>query len=134
MPLAHDPPGSFSPGIEDQHPPAAIVPADLRAREMDGAVALRCRCIIPEERAGFGALGKDAFVMEEFVLVRVDSDRGLLACVLVVDDEPVIPKILVYDVDEPQVAATLPTLLAFERHSPHLPLPGFAFKLLNLAI
>ena len=101
---------------------------------MDGAVALRCPHVIPEERAGFGALGKDAFVTEEFILVRVDSDRGLLTGVLVVDDEPVIPKILVYDMDKPKVAATLPALLTLERHSPYLPLPGFAFTHLNFAI
>jgi len=81
---------------------------------MNGAVSLRCHCIIPEEGAGFGALGKDAFVTEECMLVRVDSDRGLLAGVLVVDNKPVIAKILMYDMDKPQVAATLPALLALE--------------------
>ena len=40
--------------------------------------------------------------------------------VLVVHDKPVIAKVCVYDMDESQVAATFPALLAFERHTDHL--------------
>jgi len=117
MPLAHDPPGTFPFRSQDQDVPAAIVPADLRAGEVDGTVAFRSHSIIPEERTGFGTLSKDAPVRKEPDLVRVYTDRGLLTGVLVVHDKPVIAKVCVYDVDKSQVAATLPALLAFERHT-----------------
>jgi hypothetical protein len=116
MPLAHDPPGSFPIGCKDQESPAAIVPAYLRAGEVHGAIALRCTSIIPEERACLGTFGKYALVKKEPGLVRVDSDGGFLTGVLVIHHEPVIAKVCVYDVDKSQVTATLPALLAFERH------------------
>jgi len=121
MPLAHDPPGPFPFGCKNQESPAAIVPADLRSGEMDSTPALRCHCVIPEERARLGAFGKYAPVKKESNLVRVNSDRGLFTGVLVVHNKPVIAKVFVYDMDEPKMTATLPALLAFERQKFNLP-------------
>ena len=56
MPLPHDPPGAFPFGSKDQDVPAAIVPADLRAGEVDGTVAFLTHSIIPEEGTGFRTL------------------------------------------------------------------------------
>ena len=120
MPLTHNPPDAFSFRCKDQDVPAAIVPAYLRAGEVDGTVAFLTHRIIPEEGTGFRTLSKDASVRKEPDLVRVNTDRGLLTRVLVVHDKPVIAKVCVYDMDESQVAATFPALLAFERHTDHL--------------
>ena len=117
MPLTHDPPGAFPFWGKDQDVPAAIVPADLRAGEVDGTVTLRFYSIIPEERTGFRTLSKDAIVRKEPDLVRVNTDRGLLTGVLVGHDKPVIAKVCVNEMDKSQVAATFPALLAFERHT-----------------
>ena len=117
MPFTHNPPGAFPIGCKDQDVPAPIVPANLRAGEVDGTVAFRSHWVIPEERTGFRTLSKDAPVRKEPNLVRVNTDCGLLTSVLVVHDKPVIAKVCVNNMDKSQVAATFPALLAFERHT-----------------
>ena len=72
--------------------------------------------VIAEERAGLGALSKDAPVTKEPDLVRVNRDRCFLPRILVVDKEPVIPVILPYGVDQAEMAATFPALAAFKGH------------------
>ncbi len=121
MPLAHDPAGPFPFMCKDQESPAAIVPTDLRAGEVDSTIALRSDIVIPEERACLGTFDKYAPVKKESNLVRVNSDRGFFTGVLVIHHEPVIAQICVYPVDEPQVAAAFPALLAFERQKFNLP-------------
>lgn len=112
--LAHDPSRSSPRVVEDEQAPAAVVPADLGARQVDGAVSLRGRRIVPEERARLRSLGEDAPVGKQGDLVRIDRDLCRLARVLVADQEAVIPIIGVDRMDQAQVAAAFAALTAFK--------------------
>ena len=89
--LAHDPAGPLSFGIEDQQAPAAIVPADLRAGQVDRAVPFFRSPVVPEKRAGFGTFKKNTLVTKESNLVRVNGHLCFFTGILVVYQEPVIP-------------------------------------------
>lgn len=130
MALAHDPSGPLPPCPEDQQPPAAIVPADLRAGQVDGAVALCGWPVEPEEWTGLRAFGEDTLVLEEFDLVRVDDDRCPFPGVYISDLKPVPSAVLFDGMDQAQMTAAFPALVAFERQM--IPLvPGFACILLK---
>jgi hypothetical protein len=131
--LAHDPSCPFSARIKDQHTPAAIVPADLRAGQVDGAVPLFSAPVIPEKRACLGAFQKNIFVAKECYLVRINTDRCFFTGILVVYQEVVIPVVLPDGMDQPKMAATFPALAAFKRHSSHrIRIPDIALLNLNL--
>ena len=117
MALAHNPAGPVSSGIKDQDSPAAVIAADLRTRQVNGAVTLRRRSVEPEERARLRAFQKDTPVAKEIDLVRVDNYFSLFPGILVVDEKPVIPVILPDSMDQPEMAAAFPALAAFKRHS-----------------
>lgn len=114
--LAHDPPGPFPLRVKDQDAPAAIIPADLRACQVDGAVPFCLVPVEPEERTCLGAFGKYTPVPEQSILVRVNRHFRFLSGILVVDKVPVVPVILPYRMDKAKVAATFPALAAFKRH------------------
>jgi hypothetical protein len=109
-----DPSCPVSPVIQDQEPPAPIVPAYPGTGEVDGAECLLASRFVPEKRAGVGEDFKDAFVFEELDLVRVDGYRGLLAGILVVHNKPVIPELHFYGVNVPEMAAAIAALETFE--------------------
>jgi len=112
VPRKHNPAGTLTVPVHDQHPPATIVAADIRPGEMNRAECLFRTRLVPEERAGLGKLRKDALVIVECVLVRVHGHNIRLVCVPVEDHELVIPVVFGDTVDKPEVAATLATLLA----------------------
>jgi hypothetical protein len=113
-PLALDPSCPHSSCTQDQHAPAAIVPADRRSGQMDRAVPLPV--IEAEERAGLGAFGKDVPVCEECNLVRVNCNESNFPGILVSDHIATAPKVLPDDMDEAEVAATFPALAALKWH------------------
>jgi len=117
MPLVHDPPGSPSPEIEDEQAPAAVVPADLGACQVDGTVCLPGLLVGAEKRACLGKFFKNAAVTVELDLVRVNRYLCLLAGVLVAHQKSVLTPFFFYCVDQPKMAAALTALLAFERQS-----------------
>ena len=81
---------------------------------MDGAVPFFVCRADPEERAGFWFAIKDADVRKKGNLIGVDDDFILLARVLVRQQERVVAVLFFYPVDEPEMAAALPALDAFE--------------------
>jgi len=101
--------------IKDEHAPAAILSADLGARQVDSTVCLPGLLVGTEKRACFGKFFKHAAVKKDRHLVGVNRDRGLLTGVLVAQQEPVLPAFFFYCVDQPKVAAALAALLALER-------------------
>jgi hypothetical protein len=105
MTLAHDPACPLSGGIEDQQAPAAIIPADLRACQVDGTVPLRGCPVIPEKRAGLGAFRKNMPVTKEGNLIRVNSYCGFFPRVLVFYKEPVITVIFLDGMDKSEMTA-----------------------------
>jgi len=117
MPLVHDPPGPPPPEIEDEQAPAAVVPADLGACQVDGTVCLFGLLVGAEKRACLGTFFKNAAVKEEQDLVGVHSHRCLLAGVLVAHQKTVLTPFFFYCVDQPEMAAALAALLALERQS-----------------
>jgi len=117
MPLVHDPPGPPPPEIEDEQAPAAVVPADLRACEVNGTVCLPGLLVGAEKRACLGKFFKNAAVKEEVDLVRVNRYLGFLAGVHVAHQKTVLTPFFFYCVDQPEMAAALTALLAFERQS-----------------
>ena len=119
MTLAHDPPGPLPPGVEDQQPPAAIVPADLRACQVNGAVAFRRRLVIPEERTCLRTFSEDTPITKEFNLVRVDDDGCSFPGILVTDQKPIRSAFLFNGMNEAQMTAAFPALMAFERQMTH---------------
>lgn len=121
MTPAHDPSGSLPRTVEDEQAPAAVVPADLGARQVNGAVSLRRRRIIPEERACLRPLGKDASVVEQGYLVRIDRHFRRLARILVADQETVIPVIGMDRMDQAKVAAAFAALVTLKRQKAPLP-------------
>ena len=130
--LAHDPSGPLSVGIKDQQAPAAIVPADLRARQVDGTVPFRGCPVIPEKRAGLGTFPENARVIEEGNLVGVNGNGCFFTRVLVLHEETVIPVVLLYEMDQPEMAAAFTALAAFKWHSCHPDrIPGIALTQLN---
>lgn len=114
MTLAHDPSDSSPRAIEDEQAPAAVVPADLRACQVDGAVSLRRRRIVPEERARLRPFGEDTRVGKEGDLVRIDRDFRRLTRVPVADQEAAIPIIGMDRMDQAQVTAAFAALAAFK--------------------
>jgi hypothetical protein len=114
MPLIHDPPGPPPPEIKDEHAPAAIFPADVRACLVDGTVCLSALRVSPEKGACLGKFFKNAAVKEELDLVRVNRYFCFLAGVLVANQKAVLPAFFFYRVDQPKMAAALTALLAFE--------------------
>jgi hypothetical protein len=131
--LAHNPPSPFSFLIKDKQAPAAIVPADLRAGQVDSTVPLfRCP-VITEKRACLRAFQKNLVIAKECYLVRINTDRCFFTGVLVVYKEAVIPVVLPDGMDQPEMAATFPALAAFKRHSSHrIRIPDIALPSLNL--
>jgi hypothetical protein len=117
--LAHDPACPPSSGIKDQQAPAAIVPADLRAGQVDSTISFFRSRVIAEERAGLGTFPEDAPVAEERYLVRVNCHGIFFTSILVPYKETVIPIILLYDMNQPKMTAAFPALTAFKRHSYH---------------
>lgn len=114
MTPAHDSSGSSPRTVEDEQAPAAVVPADLGARQVDGAVSLRGRRVIPEERARLRSLGEDASVGKQRDLIRVDRDFRRFTRVLVADQEAVIPIIVMDRMDQAQMTAAFAALVAFK--------------------
>jgi hypothetical protein len=130
--LAHDPPGPLSFRIKDQQVPAAIIPADLRACQVNGTVSFRGYLIVPEKRTGFGTVKENGLVIEEGDLVRVNRHHCLFTCILVVYEKPVIPVVFPDGMDKPEMAAAFPALAAFKRHSCHSDrIPGIVLLHLN---
>ena len=52
------------PVVEDQEPPAPVVPADLGACQVHRAPGLLCPGLVTEKRAGMREFFKDTFVIE----------------------------------------------------------------------
>jgi hypothetical protein len=100
--------------VEYQQSPAPVVPAYFRAGQVHGAIGLLTPGLVPEERAGVRQFFKDALVIEEFVLVRIDRNRRLLSGIIVIDQEAVISVLFLDCMDIPEVAAAIPALEAFE--------------------
>jgi hypothetical protein len=117
--LAHDPAGPLSTGIEDQQAPAPIVPADLRACQVDGTVSFFGLAVIPEKRTGFGAFQKNTLITKERDLVRVNGYCCSFTGILVLYKEMIIPQLFQYRMDQAKVAATFTALAAFKRQSYH---------------
>jgi len=117
--LAHDPPGPFSLGGKDQHVPAAIVPADIRACLVDGTVTFRGSPVIPEKGACLGSPLENTLVTKEGNLVRINGHRCFFPGVLVPDEEPVVAVLFRNGMDQSEMAAALTALAAFKRHSYH---------------
>jgi hypothetical protein len=113
-PDVHDPPSAAPLVVEDQEPPAAIVLANIGTGEVHGTPCLLRSGLVPEERASVRKDGKDALVIEEFVLVRVNRHRGIFISIIVMDEEPVVSVILLDHVNIPEITAALPALEAFE--------------------
>ncbi len=123
-PLAHDPPGPLSGGIKNEHPPAAVVPADLGPGEVDGAVPFSCGTVEPEERAGLGTFDKDAPVIKERNFVRVHGYFRFLTSIFVINQKTQIAIVFFNGMDKAEVAATLPALAALKRHGTFLSYNG----------
>ena len=117
--LAHDPSGPLSFGVKDQQAPAPIIPADLRACQVDGTVPFFRLAVVPEKRAGFGTLLKNTRITKERDLVRVNGYCCSFTGVLVLYKEMIIPQVFLYRMDQAKVAATFTTLAAFKRQSEH---------------
>ena len=113
-----DPPRPPAPVVEDQEPPAAVVAADLRPCQVNGTVCLLAPGAVAEERAGMRKLFKNALIIKEFPLVRVDSYRGLLSGIRIADQETVLPVLFLYDVNPAEVAAAVPALETLEGQNP----------------
>ena len=72
-PLIQDTPGPFATRIRDEQAPAAVIAADVRAGQMDGAPCLSF-CIKPEERACIQQIRNTARVFIGGIFVRIDPD------------------------------------------------------------
>jgi hypothetical protein len=103
--------------IEDEKAPASIVPADLRPGQVNRAVCELSPGPMPEKRTGVRQFFKDALVIEEFMLVRIYRYGSLLAGIIVVDQEVVLPVLFPDLMDVPELIATFPALEAFESQS-----------------
>jgi hypothetical protein len=114
VPLVHDPPGPSPPVVKDEQAPAAVVPADFGACQVDGAKGFAGTLIVAEERAGLGKFFKNAAVKEKVDLVGVDRHLCFLAGVLVAQKKTQFPAVFFYPVDQAEVAAALAALLALE--------------------
>jgi hypothetical protein len=111
-----DTPSPPSGMVEDQETPAPVVPAYLRAGQVHGAEGLLAPGLVTEKRAGMRKFFKDALVIKELVLVRIDSHRGLFTGIVVIDQEAVIPEFFLDDMNVPEVFAAFPALEAFKGH------------------
>lgn len=111
---AHDPSGSPPQTVKDEQAPAAVVPADLRSRQVDGAVSFRSRRIIPEKRARLRSLGEDACIGKQGDLIRINRHLCRFTRVLVADQVAVIPIIDMDRMDQAQVTAAFAALAAFK--------------------
>ena len=103
--------------VEYQQSPAPIVPAYFRAGQVHGAIGLLTPGLVPEEGAGVRQFFKDALVIKEFVLVRIDRNPRLLPGIIVINQEAVISIIFLDCMDISEVAAAFPALEAFESQS-----------------
>jgi len=93
---------------------------------VDGTVPFSGYLVIPEERACLGTFRKDAVVKKERNLIRVHGYRCSFPRVLVADDEPVLPVIFLYPMDQPEMAAAFTAPAAFKRQGITSYKPGFA--------
>lgn len=82
---------------------------------MDGAVPFRRQPVVPKEGTGLRALTEDTPVAKELQLIRVDDDRCPFPGVQVPDQKPIGTQVLLDGMDQAQMAAAFPTLMAFER-------------------
>jgi len=101
--------------IKDQQAPAAIVPADLRACQVDGTVSFRRWCIIPEKWACLGTFGENTRITIEGYLFRVYRYRCFFTRVLITQLKVIIPVVFFNYMDQAKVAATFSALTAFKR-------------------
>ena len=83
---------------------------------MDRAGCKSASLLVPEERARVGQSLKDCPVIEEGMLVRINSDKILITGMKVPDKEPVISVLFVNYMDKSQVPATLTAPEALEPH------------------
>ena len=109
-----DLPGDPTPAVDNEESPAPVVPADLRAGQVYRAESFSASRFVAKKRAGVGECFKDAFVVEERDLIRIDGDNGFFSGVLIMDYKPVITDFFSYYVNVPQFAAAIPALEAFE--------------------
>lgn len=87
-----------------------------------------------EEWAGFRAVNKGPAVIEEGKHPGGDGDGRPLTGILVSHDIPVIAKILDNPMDEPEVTATVPTLIAFKSQMDQPPdISQFCFRKIQQA-
>jgi hypothetical protein len=100
--------------VEDQKPPALVVPADLRAGVVDGAAGAFSPGPVPEERAGMGQPGKDAPVVKEGTVVLCHLNRALFTGIMVADLEAVLPQFFRDEMDIPEPAAAFPAPETFK--------------------
>lgn len=128
-PDKHNAAGSRPISIEDQDPPAGEVPADLRARRVDGAVTFPVCRPNPEEGAGFRFTLEDTGVGEEIDLVAVKRNICHLTGVLVEEQEGIVPAIFLNPVNKSEMAAALPALGTLENQ--RKPAPAASISLLH---
>lgn len=83
---------------------------------MDGTVGQFTTGPVPEKRACVRELLEDTLVIEKFLFLRINCDRGIFPGILVVDKETVIAVFLFYAVYETEILAAFPALEAFEPH------------------
>jgi hypothetical protein len=114
MPLVHDPPGSPPPIIKDEQAPAAKIPADLGACQVDGAPGFPALLVMPEKGACLGKFLKHAAVKKDLNFVGVNRYFCFLTGVLVAQQKAVLPAFFFYCVDQTKMAAALAALLALE--------------------
>ena len=100
--------------IDDQEPPAPVIPTDLRPGEMNGTIRLLTSRLMPEKRAGMRQFFKDALVIEESTFVRIYGYRGLFTGIIVIDKETVVPVLFLDDMYIAELIAAFPALEAFE--------------------
>jgi|WetSurMetagenome_2_1015567.scaffolds.fasta_scaffold23769_5 hypothetical protein len=100
--------------VEDQQSPAFIVPADLRAGFVHSAAGLFTPGQVPEKGAGMRQFCKDALVIEEGMLVRIDDNRALFPGIIIADQKTVLPVLFPDRMDIPEVAAAFPAPEAFK--------------------
>jgi hypothetical protein len=112
-----DPSDPSPPMVENEKPPAPVVPTDLGPGQVHRAPGFLCPGLVPEERAGVREYFKDFFVIEQFALIGIDRNRGVFIRVIIVDEEPVIPVFFLYDMDISEITAALPALETFKRQA-----------------
>ena len=115
----HDPPDSASTVIQDQQPPTAVVPADLRPCQVHGTKGFSAFRMFTEKRAGIRQFFEYTLIQEKLALVRIDCNRCLFSGIFIINQKPEVPIIFLYNMYQSEMTAALPALETFEWQNLH---------------